>query len=43
MRDSGQDYEVMINMVPGVTRAQAYKGLLKVWHFVRFLFARGVR
>ena len=32
MRDSGQNYEVMINMVPGVTRAQAYKGLLNVWH-----------
>ena len=39
MRDSGQDYEVMINMVPGVTWAQAYKGLLKVWH----LFASSLR
>ena len=39
MRDSGQDFEVMINMVPGVTRAQAYKGLLKVWH----LFASSLR
>ena len=39
MRDGGQDYEVMINKVPGVTRPQSYNGLLNKWH----LFASSLR
>ena len=43
VRDGGQDYEVMINKVPGATRAQAYTGLLNVWHLFASSLRAGVR